>query len=171
MAFITDKEELKSGLIIFRRGDVAHRNFYCRIKLPKEDRYKTISLHTADRESARDRAFDQDADVRFRVKHDVAVFNRPFRQVAEEYLQTQQRRADTGEVSADRVKNLKKAFKKALEDYVGSTQIHLIGQDRWAGYPARFRTGWRRSRLNPMPGGKPMPGRFLNDLSLGCQRR
>ena len=139
MAFITDKEELKSGLIIFRRGDVAHRNFYCRIKLPKEDRYKTISLHTADRESARDRAFDQDADIRFRVKHDVAVFNRPFRQVAEEYLQKQQRRADTGEVSHDRVKNLRNAFKKALEDYVGSTQIHLIGQDRWAGYPT-----WRR---------------------------
>jgi hypothetical protein len=72
MAFISDKEELKSGLIIFRRGDVAHRNFYCRIKLPKEVRYKTISLLTADRESARDRAFDQDADIRFRVKHDVA---------------------------------------------------------------------------------------------------
>ena len=27
MALITDKEELKCGLIIFRRGDVAHRNF------------------------------------------------------------------------------------------------------------------------------------------------
>jgi hypothetical protein len=25
MAFITDKEKLKSGLIIFRRGDVTHR--------------------------------------------------------------------------------------------------------------------------------------------------
>ena len=44
MAFITDKEELKPGLIIFRRGDVAHSNFYCRIKLPKADRYKTIAL-------------------------------------------------------------------------------------------------------------------------------
>jgi hypothetical protein len=44
MPFIIDKEALKSGLIIFRRGDVAHRNFYCRIKLPKEDRYKTIAL-------------------------------------------------------------------------------------------------------------------------------
>jgi integrase len=32
MASIIGKEELKSGLIIFRRGDVAHRNFYCRIK-------------------------------------------------------------------------------------------------------------------------------------------
>ncbi len=44
--FIVDKEELKPGLIIFRRGDVAHRNFYCRIKLPKVDRYKTFSLKT-----------------------------------------------------------------------------------------------------------------------------
>ncbi len=58
MAFITDKEKLKSGLIIFRRGDVAHRNFYCRIKLPKEDRYKTIALGTADRQTAHDQAFD-----------------------------------------------------------------------------------------------------------------
>jgi integrase len=151
MAFITDKEEIKPGLIIFRRGDVAHQNFYCRIKLPKEDRYKTISLHTPDRQSARDRAFDQDADIRFRIKHEVAVFNRPFRQVAEEYLQTQQRRADTGEVSQDRVKNLKNAFKKALDVYVGSTQIHLIGQDRWASYPT-----WRREN------GK---GRFREHIS------
>ncbi|MEN2712773.1 hypothetical protein ACQKOH_03130 [Sphingomonas sp. NPDC092331] len=64
MAFITDKEELKTGLIIFRRGDVAHRNFYCRVKLPKEDRYKTIALKTSDRQEARDRAFDQDAVIR-----------------------------------------------------------------------------------------------------------
>ncbi len=35
MAFIADKEELKPGLIIFRRGDVAHSHFYCRIKLPR----------------------------------------------------------------------------------------------------------------------------------------
>lgn len=151
MAFVVDKEELKPGLVIFRRGDVAHRNFYCRIKVPKEDRYKTISLGTPDRQSARDRAFDQDADVRFRIKHDVAVFNKPFRQVADEYLATQQRRADAGEVSQDRVKNLRNAFRKALEDYVGSTQIHLIGQDRWAQYPT-----WRREN------GK---GRFREHIS------
>ncbi len=83
MAFITDNEELKPGLIIFRRCDMAHRNFYCPIKLLKEDRYKTVSLYTADRGTTRDRAFDQDANIRFRLKHDVPVFNRPFRQVAE----------------------------------------------------------------------------------------
>lgn len=158
MAFMMDKEVLKPGLVIFRRGDVAHRNFYCRIKLPREDRYKTISLRTSDVLSARDRAFDQDADIRFRLKHDVPVFNRPFRQVAEEYLAAQQRRADAGEVSRDRVKNLQNAFKKALDDYVGSVQIHLIGQDRWAGYPT-----WRREN------GK---GRFrehISDSTIGFE--
>jgi hypothetical protein len=34
VAFITDKEELKPGLILFRRTDVAHDNWYCRVKLP-----------------------------------------------------------------------------------------------------------------------------------------
>ena len=106
MAFITDKEKLKSGLIIFRRGDVAHRNFYCRVKLPKVDRYKTIALGTADRQSAHDQAFDLDADIRFRIKHDVPVFNRPFRQVTEEDIAVLQRRAKLGEMSADSVKNI-----------------------------------------------------------------
>lgn len=46
MAFVTDKEVLKPGLIIFRRADVDHRNWYCRVKLPKADRYKTVSLKT-----------------------------------------------------------------------------------------------------------------------------
>src|SRR6202789_1256003 len=71
MSFVTEKEELKPGLILFRRGDVDHRMWYCRMKMPKADRYKTVSLKTTDREAARERAFDQDADVRFRIKHDV----------------------------------------------------------------------------------------------------
>lgn len=151
MAFVVDKEELKPGLIIFRRGDVAHRNFYCRIKLPKEDRYKTYSLKTAEISRAREEALDRAAELKTMIKHEVPVFNRPFRQVAAEYLATQQRRADTGEVSHDRVKNLRNAFNRALEDYVGSVQIHLIGQERWASYPT-----WRREN------GK---GRFREHIS------
>jgi hypothetical protein len=54
MAFVTEKEELKPGLIIFRRGDVEHRMWYCRMKMPKADRYKTVSLKTSDKEAARD---------------------------------------------------------------------------------------------------------------------
>ena len=151
MAFVVDKEELKPGLVIFRRGDVAHHNFYCRVKLPKEDRYKTFSLKTPEVTTARQMAYRKEADIEFRLEHDVPVFNRPFRQVAEEYLQTQQRRANAGEVSQDRVKNLRNAFTKALDDYVGSTQIHLIGQDRWTSYPT-----WRREN------GK---GRFRQHIS------
>jgi integrase len=158
VAFIIDKEQLKSGLIIFRRGDVAHRNFYCRIKLPKEDRYKTIALRTADRESARDQAFDADADIRFRIKHDVPVFNRPFRQVAEEYIALLERRAKLGEVSADSVKNVANRCRRVLDDYVGSTQIHLIGQDRWSGYPT-----WRRET------GKGRVREIVSDATIGAE--
>ena len=78
MAFLVDTQELKPGLIIFRRADVKHRQSYCRIKVPKTDRYKTVSLKTGDIDAARERAFDQDADLRFRIKHEVPIFNRPF---------------------------------------------------------------------------------------------
>src|ERR1700680_3446696 len=78
MAFLIDTQELKTGLIIFRRADVKHRNWYCRVKLPHMDRYKTVSLKTADIDAARERAFDQDAALRFRIKHEVTIFTRPF---------------------------------------------------------------------------------------------
>lgn len=139
MAFITDKEELKPGLIIFHRTDVKHRDWYCRVKLPKADRYKTISLKTADKTEARARAFDHDADVRFRIKHEVPVFNRPFSEIAKEYVLVQERRARTGEITEGRVRRVKSVIRTHLDNYVGSTQIHLVGQDRWDGYPT-----WRR---------------------------
>ncbi len=139
MKFITDKEQVKAGLIIFRRGDVGHDQFYCRVRLRNEDRYKTISLKTSDRQTARDLAMDHDADIRFRVKHDVPVFNRPFSQVATEYAEAQQRRANAGEVSQARAMNVKNKVDGPLNAYVGSAQIHLVSQDRWSEYPL-----WRR---------------------------
>jgi hypothetical protein len=51
---ITEKEELKPGLVLFRRGDVEHRMWYCRMKMPKADRYKTVSLKTTDISAARE---------------------------------------------------------------------------------------------------------------------
>ncbi len=139
MSFIIDKEELKPGLIIFRRGDVAHKNWYCRIKMPKADRYKTVSLKTADRHEARERAFDIDADVRFRIKHEVPVFDKPFCDVAKEYVQMQEARATMEEISHERVRKIESVIRAQLNPYVGNIQISLIGQDRWANYPA-----WRR---------------------------
>jgi integrase len=139
MAFVTDKAELKPGLVIFRRGDVEHRMWYCRMKIPKADRYKTVSLKTTDPDVARERAFDQDADIRFRLKHDVPVFNHPFREVGREYLLTQEARAKRGEISIARPKKVRAVIEGALDHYVGSTQVHLIGDESWGGYPA-----WRR---------------------------
>lgn len=140
MAFVADKEELKPGLIIFRRADVDHRNWYCRVKLPKADRYKTISLKTSDIGAAREKAFDHDADVRFRLKHDVPVFNHPFSQVGSEYVALQEARAKRGEISVDRPKKVKSVINGPLGEYIGSTQVHLVGQESWENYPS-----WRRA--------------------------
>ncbi len=149
MAFIADKEELKPGLVIFRRADVAHRNWYCRVKLPRLDRYKTISLKTSDISLARERAFDHDADVRFRIKHDVPVFNRSFADVAEEFLKLQERRAATGQIGASRVANMRSVINNPLQTYVGTTQVHLIGQDKWRDYPT-FRREKGKGRIREM---------------------
>ena len=89
VSFLVDVQELKTGLIIFRRADVKHRNWYCRVKVPRENRYKTISLKTSDINEARDKAFDHDADIRFRVKHDVPIFEKSFAEVATEYSEFQ----------------------------------------------------------------------------------
>jgi integrase len=99
MAFLVDTQELKTGLVIFRRADVKHRNWYCRIKVPRTDRYKTVSLKTADIDAARERAFDHDADVRFRIKHEVPIFNRPFSQIAKDYADLQKERVEAGQIA------------------------------------------------------------------------
>jgi integrase len=140
VAFVTDKEELKPGLIIFRRGDVDHRNWYCRVKLPKADRYKTVSLKTADLQTARHLAWEQEVEIRALLKRGVPVFNRPFSQVGEEYISVQEKRADIGEITRERIRRVKSVIRHQLGAYVGATQIHLIGPDRWTSYPA-----WRRA--------------------------
>ena len=149
MAFLLDAEELKSGLILFRRADVKHRNWYCRVKLPRADRYKVVSLKTADKGAAREKAFEYDADMRFRIKHDVPIFNRPFCQIAEDYLKTQQERAETGGITEVRAKNVESAI-RTLNLYIGPHQIHLIGQDKWNGYSI-----WRRRQARRLKPEKP----------------
>ncbi|WP_137863541.1 MULTISPECIES: site-specific integrase [unclassified Sphingomonas] len=139
MAFVTDKEELKPGLVIFRRADVQHRNWYCRVKVPKVDRYKTVSLKTDDINTARSLAWDQDGEVRYATKRGDPVFNRPFRDIAKEFLATQVARAKRGEISKGRPEKMKAIIEGPLNEYVGSTQVHRIGDELWGSYPA-----WRR---------------------------
>ncbi len=160
MAFLLDAEELKSGLILFRRADVKHQNWYCRVKLPRADRYKVVSLKTADKGAAREKAFEYDADMRFRIKHDVPIFNRPFSQIAEDYLKTQRERAETGGITQVRAKNIESMI-RVLNLYVGSHQIHLIGQDKWNGYPT-----WRRRQVRRFKPEKPSRVKYRKGVEL-----
>ena len=160
MAFLADIQELKSGLIIFRRTDVQHRNWYCRIKLPKEDKYKTVSLKTADINEAKEKAFEHDAELRFKVKHELPVFNRTFAQVADEFEKFQKGRAEAGEITLHRWRVMASHIKTQLNPYIGTTQISLIGQDRWKTYPTwRHKTGKGRS------GGRVSDGTVRDELT------
>ncbi len=140
MAFVTHKEELKPGLVIFRRGDLQSRDWYCRVRLPKATRYKTIALKTPDITTARTLAYDHESEIRFALKRNLPVFNRPFAAVAKDYIAEQKLRALRGEITLGRVKLIESVVKNQLNPYVGKTQIDLIALDRWQNYPS-----WRRS--------------------------
>src|ERR1700686_1853331 len=120
MAFLVDTQELKPGLVIFRRADVKHRNWYCRVRPPNQDRYKTVSLKTADIDTARERAFEQDADLRFRLKHEVPVFDRPFSEIAKDFAAFQKQRATAGEITMHRWCVMDSHIRSQLNRYVGT---------------------------------------------------
>src|ERR1700733_12574510 len=147
MPQVLEPHELKTGLMIFRRADVKHRNWYCRIKLPKEDRYKTLALKTSDLNEARDKAFDQDAEVRFRIKHEIPVFDKTFSEVAEEFSKFQKERSEAGEITFHRWRVMASHIKTQLIPYVGTVQpITQLGTDRWKAFPAWWQqTGKGRS--------------------------
>ncbi|MEI9994926.1 MAG: site-specific integrase [Rhizomicrobium sp.] len=140
MAFMMDTEEVKRGVVIFRRADVGHDNWYCRMRLPKQDRYKTVSLKTPYIEDARRMAGEQEIELRVAIKHDMPLFNRPFRQIAKDFLAEEELRAKAGQITYERVKRMRSVIESKLNAYVGSIQINLIGSDRWENYP-----NWRRA--------------------------
>jgi integrase len=160
MPQVLDPHELKPGLLLFRRSDVKHRNWYCRIKLPKEDRYKTIALRTADLNDARDKAFDQDAEVRFRLKHEIPVFDKIFAEVAEEFSKFQKERSEAGEISFHRWRVMASHIKTQLNPYVGTVQITQLGPERWKSFPA-----WRQKTGKGRSGGRVSVGTIRDEMT------
>jgi hypothetical protein len=73
------------------------------MKVPQTDRYKSVSLKTADIDAAKERAFDQDSDLRFRIKHEVPIFNRPFSRKLparwKDFANLQKERVEAGEIT------------------------------------------------------------------------
>ena len=156
MSYLTDVQELKTGLIIFRRADVKHRNWYCRVRVPKEDRYKTISLKTSDINEARDKAFDHDADIRFRVKHEVPIFEKSFADVAKEYSEFQKDVAKSGQITMNRWKIVDSYIRLHLIPCMGNMQITNVGEDKWRAYPLWRKQNNAEKKLKNRPGRKPV---------------
>lgn len=156
MAHLTDVQELKPGLVIFRRTDVKHRNWYCRVRIPKEDRYKTISLKTADINDAREKAFDHDADIRFRVRHEVPIFEKSFGEVAKEYSEYLKGRAQSGQITLGRWKTVDSYIRLHLVPYMGNTQIVHVREEKWQGYPLWRKQNNAEKTSNERPGIKPV---------------
>ena len=157
--FIVEPQTLKPGLIIFRRSDVKHCNWYCRIKVPQENRYKTISLKTANIGEARNLAFDHDADIRFRKKHDVPIFDKSFPEVASEYVARLKQSVGAGEMTDTLWKIKESLIRRYLVPYVGNVQITAVGDDQWRGY-----TAWRKQNGTAIDGGLPKDGTIRKEL-------
>lgn len=159
MAFVVDRHDLKQGLIIFRRADVNHRNWYCRVRVPNSTRYKTVTLKTADINEARERAFVHDGEVQFRVRHNIPVFERSFLQVAEEFSAVQKARSETGEITKHRWRVMHSHIQSQLSRYIGSVQITQIAESYWKGYPL-----WRRQNGEGVSGQKVSDGTIRHEI-------
>jgi len=145
MSFLLDVHELKTGLIIFRRSDVKHRKWYCRIRVPASYKYKVVSLRTTDIREAKDKAIEADADIRFRVRHQIPVFEKTFAEVSKEYFEFRRNTFLAGQISSGRLKTIGYHIKNSLDPYLGNLPITQIGNDKWLEYPF-----WRKQNcLNP----------------------
>lgn len=147
LSFLIDIHELKPGLIVFHRSDVKHLNWYCRVKVPSMSKYKTVSLATPDLNEAKNKAFDIDADIRFRVKHSVPVFEKSFAEVAKEYSDKQKAASEAGQITKRRWLVIDGHIRCNLNPYIGTHQITQIGNDKWEGYPL-----WRKQNGNSLEG-------------------
>lgn len=163
MAFMIDTEKLKDGLVIFRRGDVKHRRWYCRIRLPPQAQnrqYKTIALTTEDVREAREKAFDHDAEIRFRLKHDVPIFDKRFSQVAQEFSDYQRARSEVGQITFHRWRVMDSHIRAQLNEYVGDLQITTVAEDRWRTYPV-----WRQKTGQGRSGGRVSVGTIRDEMA------
>jgi len=132
---MVDVHKLNAGLVIYRRSDVQHKNWYCRIKLAKEDRYKRISLKTANIDEAKVAALRHDIAIETKLQHQLPVFDKPFSEVALEYSERQRRLAEIGQITMNRWKTIDGHIRLHLIPYMGNDQITLIGEDKWGEYP------------------------------------
>jgi integrase len=142
-----DRTVIQSGIVIYRRSDVDHHQWYCRLKVPKQNRYKVVSLDTPDMELARDKAVEQYAELLFKVKFDLPIFEKHFGDIADEYIAFQQQRVKAKEITQKRCDTEEGYVENQLKPHLGSTPISQIKEDHWREYPM-WRRGSGKGRYN-----------------------
>lgn len=142
--FLTDVQKLSSGLILFRRSDVQHKNWYCRIKVPKTNRYKTISLKTPDEREAKNMALRHEVAIDIKVENQVPIFDKTFAEVAKEFSDLQKRKATIGEITMDRWDTVDGHIRLHLIPYMKNAQITSVTESHWTEYPF-----WRKENNAP----------------------
>jgi integrase len=142
--FMVDVHKISDVAIIYRRTDVQHRNWYCRIKLPNQDRYKRISLKTASFEDAKRMAVRHEVAIETKIESKVPVFDKSFAEVALEYSAQQKRLAEIGQITLNRWKTIDGHVRLHLIPYMGKDQVTLIGEEKWTEYPF-----WRKKNNAP----------------------
>jgi integrase len=115
-------------------------------------------LKIADLNEAKDRAFDHDADIRFRVKHDVPVFDKSFEEVAQEYSERQKSLVAAEQLTMRRWEVVEGHIRLHLVPYIGNLQIVHVGEDKWLGYPR-----WRKENGKGI-GGKVKDGTIRMEM-------
>ena len=143
MAFLTDVTKLKDDLVLFRRGDVQRSNWYCRMKVPGVDRYKTVALKIESLREAQDKAFEHYADLRFRLKHNVPIFGKTFEEVALKYSDELKTAIELGRITAAYWKVVDAYIRNHLIEYCGKIQIAQLVEEKWKEYPPLAQTHWQ----------------------------
>jgi integrase len=96
-----------------------------------------LSLELAETDPSPALAFPSAPDVRFRIKHQVPIFNRPFKQVANDYADLQKELDEAAEISRKRSELIRpkpsaveepRVSKWLQVDRCGATSNHVGGR-------------------------------------------
>lgn len=150
--FYNDARTVMPGLMLYRRNDVQHQNFYARISLHGQRKYKVVSLGTESFDLARDKATKRFYEVQYALEHNMSLFKRTFAQVAKEYLEREKARtglSGKGGITLHRWRVMDNHVSVNLSRYVGKKNINSIGHDDWSGYAS-----WRQLNGHGRGGGQ-----------------
>lgn len=160
MTHTKDVTPVKTGVVLYRRTDVRHKNWCCRIRVPNDTRYKRFTLNTTDINTARDQALELDAEIRLKSKNDLPVFEISFAQVAKEFSNFQKIRSEAGEITNHRWRVIHSHIRTQLNRYVGNIPISKIGQAKWIEYPS-----WRHKNGKGISGGRVSDGTVRDEMT------